>query len=583
MPKKTVWEMNAFERTHYSMGGRTFRAVIMLSLFISIAAIGFGFFLYSSTVDREYRIKAWQNARLAAGAINMEEVKRETALLAQLYSSAGEEEIAKEDEAYLAQFVNVTRGGGEDLKAQLYILMKATDAKASYIAMLDPEHERMVFLTGTSVQGAFPPTGSWESVDAEHMDAFVNGAKPKFLDRFYDTQAMGAFIYQTKEMGYRCTAAQKLYTEESDGHSFDILVFMDEDMNHIAEISRMFLLQYILLMVSVMLVALVISIWHLRRTTIKPINELANAARAYVEDRDEQKRSRRYFSDLNIRSGDEIENLALTMAAMEKEAAAYVQHITKISAEKERVSYELALATRIQADMLPNIFPAFPDRAEFDIYASMDPAKEVGGDFYDFFLIDDNHLGLVMADVSGKGVPAALFMMASKILVQNYAMAGKSPKEVLADTNTQICRNNREEMFITVWFGILDLESGVLTAASAGHEYPIFKKPGAPFELVKDKHGFVIGGLENVKYKEYELKMDPGSKLFLYTDGVPEATNNELELFGVERTLEALNSDCEAGAEELIETVDKAVRAFMGDAPQFDDVTMLCVVYSGRQ
>ena len=166
MPTKTVWEMNAFEKNHYSLGGRTFRAVIALSLFISIAAIGFGFFLYSSSIDREYRIKAWQNARTAAGAINMVEAKREAGQLAEIYNSLSDEEIGKEDEAYLEKFAGVTRGGGEDLKAQLYILMKSTDSKASYIAMLDREHERMVFLTGVAVEGTFLPTGSWESVDA---------------------------------------------------------------------------------------------------------------------------------------------------------------------------------------------------------------------------------------------------------------------------------------------------------------------------------------------------------------------------------------------------------------------------------
>ena len=243
---------------------------------------------------------------------------------------------------------------------------------------------------------------------------------------------------------------------------------------------------------------------------------------------------------------------------------------------------ELSLATRIQADMLPNIFPAFPERDEFDIYASMNPAKEVGGDFYDFFLIDENHLGLVIADVSGKGVPAALFMMISKILVQNYALTGRSPAEVLEATNRQICANNREEMFVTVWFAVLDLTTGKLAAANAGHEYPILKSPDKPFELIKDKHGFVIGGMEGLTYKEYDMQLQPGAKLFLYTDGVPEATNAQNELFGVERTVAALNEDPDRTPQELLTAVDTAVAAFVAEAPQFDDLTMLCVQYNGK-
>lgn len=244
---------------------------------------------------------------------------------------------------------------------------------------------------------------------------------------------------------------------------------------------------------------------------------------------------------------------------------------------------DLALATRIQADMLPNVFPAFPEREEFDVYASMNPAKEVGGDFYDFFFIDEDHLGIVMADVSGKGVPAALFMMISMTLIKNNALSGKSPAEVLEDTNNQICANNKEEMFVTAWFGILDIKNGKITAANAGHEFPIVKHPNGDFELYKDKHGFVIGGMEGMKYKEYELDLKPGSTLFLYTDGVPEATNQQNELFGVERAVEALNEDPNRSPEELLKAVDDAVWRFVGDADQFDDLTMLCLRFVGKQ
>lgn len=281
------------------------------------------------------------------------------------------------------------------------------------------------------------------------------------------------------------------------------------------------------------------------------------------------------------RTDDEIEILAESFASLSKRTRNYIKQITEITAEKERIGTELALATRIQADMLPNIFPAFPDRPDFDIYATMDPAKEVGGDFYDFFLIDEKHLGLVMADVSGKGVPAALFMMISKILVQNYAMTGRSPAQVLQAVNDQICSNNREEMFVTVWLGVLDTETGKITAANAGHEYPVLMQAGGQFELVKDKHGFVIGGMDGMRYKEYELTLTPGSRLFLYTDGVPEATNAQREMFGTDRMLDALNEAPDAAPEMILKNVRKAVDGFVKDAEQFDDLTMLCVEYKG--
>ena len=211
----------------------------------------------------------------------------------------------------------------------------------------------------------------------------------------------------------------------------------------------------------------------------------------------------------------------------------------------------------------------------------MRTAKEVGGDFYDYFLIDKNHLCLVMADVSGKGVPAALFMMASKIILGSCAMLGKSPAEILAMTNQAICSNNTEDMFVTVWLGILDIRTGTLTAANAGHEYPMLMQPDGKFEIVKDRHGLFIGAMEGIKYQEYTLQLQPGAKLFLYTDGVTEATNAEEKMFGMDKTVDALNLNPKASPHEILETVQREIDGFVKEADQFDDITMLCLEYRG--
>ena len=232
--------------------------------------------------------------------------------------------------------------------------------------------------------------------------------------------------------------------------------------------------------------------------------------------------------------------------------------------------------------MLPSIFPAFPERKEFDIYASMDPAKEVGGDFYDFFLIDSNHLAMVIADVSGKGVPAALFMMASKILINDSAKLLRSPGAVLEYVNNQICGSNTAEMFVTVWLGVLDIETGILTCSNAGHENPALKHGGG-FEMYEDEHGFVVGGIGGMKYSEYQIKLEKGDRLFVYTDGVSEATDAEEEQFGNERILAALNKDPDAAPKELLQNVRAAIDEFTGDAPQFDDITMIGFTYIGPE
>ena len=249
--------------------------------------------------------------------------------------------------------------------------------------------------------------------------------------------------------------------------------------------------------------------------------------------------------------------------------------------EKQRISAELNVATQIQADMLPRIFPAFPDRKEFDIYATMDPAKEVGGDFYDFFLIDHDHLGMVMADVSGKGVPAALFMVIAKTLIKNRSQMGGGPAAILRDVNDQLCEGNEAELFVTVWFAILEISTGKGMAANAGHEHPALKRANGAYELVIYPHSPALATMEGMRFREHSFELHPGDTLFVYTDGVPEATNAGNELYGSERMVEALNQNLQANPQETLKTVRESIDAFVGDAPQFDDITMLCLHYTG--
>ena len=234
--------------------------------------------------------------------------------------------------------------------------------------------------------------------------------------------------------------------------------------------------------------------------------------------------------------------------------------------------------------MLPNIFPAFPSRNDFDIYASMTPAKEVGGDFYDFFMVDDDHLAMVMADVSGKGVPASLVMMSATTAIRSFALSGIGCSEILEKLNDGIKKRELSNMFITVWIGILDLKTGVLTTSSGGHEYPAIYH-GDQFVLFKDRHGLVVGGYLGTKYPEETLQLKPGDIIFVYTDGVAEAQNSSEEFYGCDRLLLALNhvieKNKEAGPKEMIEGVTEELDKFVQDAEQFDDTTMLCVKYLG--
>ena len=267
---------------------------------------------------------------------------------------------------------------------------------------------------------------------------------------------------------------------------------------------------------------------------------------------------------------------------METDIAEYTENLTAITAEKERVNTELSVATRIQANMLPSIFPAFPERKEIDIYATMNPAKEVGGDFYDFFMVDERHLAIVMADVSGKGVPAALFMVIGKTLIKDHTQSGKDLGEVFTEVNELLCESNSEGLFITAFEGVLDLVNGDFRFVNAGHEIPYICKKGGNFEPYKVRAGFVLAGMEGIRYKCGELRLDVGDKIFQYTDGVTEATNANNELFGMDRLTDILGENSALPPAELLPKIKEYIDKFVGEAPQFDDITMLCLEYKAR-
>lgn len=254
----------------------------------------------------------------------------------------------------------------------------------------------------------------------------------------------------------------------------------------------------------------------------------------------------------------------------------------KDSADKQQIASELSVATHIQTSMLPRIFPAFPAQKEFDIYAMTNPAKEVGGDFYDFFLVDDDHLAVVVADVSGKGIPAALFMVIAKTLIKDHAQRGTSPDVVFTEVNRLLCEANDEGMFVTAWLGVLELSTGHLSYVNAGHNPPLLRRAGGGYDYLRTRSGFVLAGVEETRYRSCSLELAPGDALFLYTDGVTEATDAEKQLYGEERLAAALNSHKDYAPKELLSAVRDDVEAFVGQAPQFDDITVLSLCYYGQ-
>jgi len=250
-----------------------------------------------------------------------------------------------------------------------------------------------------------------------------------------------------------------------------------------------------------------------------------------------------------------------------------------ISEAEARIDAELAFAKAIQHSALPSIFPPYPNRKEFDIWADMYTAKEVGGDFYDFYFVDEDTLAFLVADVSGKGIPAAMFMMTAKTFIKSFAESGMSVEEVLSHANEKLCEGNDANMFVTAWMGFLNTKTGVVSYANAGHNPPLVKHGDGTFAYLKSRPGFVLAGMEGIRYRKNEIQLMPGDTIYLYTDGVTEATNASNELYGEERLLHIMNQNANGTSQNLCEAVKADVDVFVGEAPQFDDITMLCLNY----
>lgn len=281
------------------------------------------------------------------------------------------------------------------------------------------------------------------------------------------------------------------------------------------------------------------------------------------------------------RTGDEIEVLAESFATLSAKTLQYVDQVKRVTAEKERIGAELTMANAIQRSQLPRLFPPFPNRHEFNLFATMKPAKEVGGDFYDFFMVDNDHVALVMADVSGKGVPAALFMMVTRMLIKSRLQSGESPSEALTNVNRQLCESNELGFFVTAWLAVLEISTGKGIAVNAGHEHPALRRSEGKYELVLYRHSLALAALDGVQFRQHEFQLFPGDSVFVYTDGVTEATSSEKELFGTDRMLEALNKAPDAEPDEILATVMGDIQRFMNGEEQFDDITMLCLKYNG--
>ena len=510
--------------------------VVMAAVLVGILAPSIAQ-LYRTRMEERYSELAFGQASVAADLIDGDKVE-------QYYLTGEKDAYYDEIHRYL-----------QDAKVKMGL---------KYFYVVVPEDEVMYYIWDAGVPGE-------DGVcDLGDTDAYYGGGNELMHNAFAVDAEQNILVTKNEEYGYLASAYVAILNSAGTPVA---LASIDISMDMIDQQIHQFLVLTLCVVLAVLLVSVFAYYYYVRRILIRPLGALHRAASGLVESNMENLADFR----VEVHTGDELEELADSFRYMVSELDEYIRNLSRVTAEKERIGAELDVARHIQASMLPCIFPAFPERHEFDIYASMTPAKEVGGDFYDFFLVDDDHLALVMADVSGKGVPAALFMMISKTLLKSAAQSGLSPAAVLEKVNNQLCENNDAEMFVTVWLGILEISTGKMKCANAGHEYPAIMRRGGKFELLKDRHGFVLAGMEGARYREYELELQVGDRLFVYTDGVPEATDASNTLYGTDRMLAALNRVRGGSCRQLLETVHGDVDSFVGGADQFDDITMLCI------
>ena len=581
MPEKTVREMSENERKHYSLEARVFHATLLANVILGVIALLVGLGIYAFTLSEQLISQSFRVARSATVSVfHGADAPSIAEAVMDVYYSLSEEELAGTGTEEYRSLYPELRGtvNFETLKNILLGFMNTVNVDDVYLAMYDRERSAMVYMVDPDND---PETvcepGDWESVDRTEMERFLSWNGEGLL---YD-------IGNTEKYGWLCTSCYPMRDENGTIYAF---VLVDVNMENVFNGMKSFALQFSLTVFFFTALIAVVQSRRMKKDVVTPINAIAAAAQDYVNDRKAGAMVTDHFSLLNIRTGDEIENLSFVMADMERDLSEYMESLTSVTAEKERIATELNLASNIQAHMLPNTFPAFPERPEFEIFASMTPAKEVGGDFYDFFMVDENHLGLVMADVSGKGVPAALFMMASRTMLKDAAFSHLDPAAVLERVNAQLCENNPEYMFVTVWLGILETSTGKLTWADAGHEQLLLYQNGE-WTLLPKGGGVALAAFEPEllaldpvsPFQNHELLLKPGDAVYQYTDGVTEAMTAQREQFGYDRLLEAVNSAPSVEPEVLLPHVRKRIDAFVQDAPQFDDITMLALRYRGRK
>ena len=538
------------KRLFSNLAVRVMASVIMLLVIFSGIVGVIGYIRFTRSFTAEYTESAFHTAETAALLV---------------------------DAGRLGHYLE-TGGRGEDYaqtRRLLNILCQKQDVDLIYVIRPDTSD----YGSFTSVFNVVNVNSGFTPWETGHVRKTTNEEYRNIYRSIYEEGLERGVVVRTRDLNGGKPHITLLIPVKSVQEEVEGILCVQRDMNELSSGRRRYLIWVAAAFILSALAASVSAALFFRSQLVLPLRTVAGEARRFAaENTAAPDGALRGLSSIR-----EIDTLAASVEKMESDTLLYMDHLTRVTADRERISTELGLAARIQEGMLPHVFPPYPERREFGLFASMFPAKEVGGDFYDFFFIDADHLAMVMADVSGKGIPGALFMMISKTLLKNRLLGGDSPAGALENVNRLICANNEAGMFVTVWLAVLDVKTGKGLAANAGHEHPALRRAGGRYELVKYRHSPAVGVMESIRFHEHGFELWPGDSLFVYTDGVTEASDVSQRLFGTDRLTDALNTEPGSGPRETLENVMDAIRSFADGAEQFDDITMLCFTYHGPE
>ncbi|MBQ9205734.1 MAG: SpoIIE family protein phosphatase [Treponema sp.] len=462
-------------------------------------------------------------------------------------------------------------GVWDSTNARLNELAETAQLKYIYLTVVSVDYKSRTYVFDAVNSNALNnpyPLGYVESLEKKTPDYIED------LKRIFEQGGIQSYFSYTAGGGHITTS---IPVKDFTGSVVAVLSVV-KPMTEIAEYKANYLRTLILAALGFTIFFVILYSLSLFTGMVKPLMMIIDETSHFAEHHGELSGVLK-----KIKNRDELGLLAHSIEKMSGDMNRYINDLTQATAEKERIGAELNVATKIQSEMLPRVFPPYKNHPEIELFATMTPAKEVGGDFYDFFMVDDDHFVVSVADVSGKGVPAALFMVIAKTLLKDAAYRFKTPAEIFEHVNETLCESNESGLFVTCWLAIFEISTGKLTFANAGHTSPVIYKDGE-ISFLESKPNLMLAAMEGIPYKNHEISIKPGDRLFLYTDGITEATNSSNQLYGEERLLSIMKTEKAKNltSKELLAFVRSDIDKFVDQAPQFDDITMLELVYKSK-